>query len=514
MHDACDCFRRRTVRYQAGHEQTFDFRDVSAEALKRLEETYAENELELVHWNDVVDKARESCFFLNYFTMQELWALRARIIAVFETAKEAADAMAKSSADPSAKKLKDKADRRRAKKAQAIADVKTMFHLVVSSSEVVEVAVNCMTSDAAQTVTSEVCGPVDPSSPGHILLAIGNLLELCFPGAKAASSHRKLSKLDQSVENASDMLVSLRDVSSGTGSGGSSKNVSEVSASAVGSSSEEHPIWISTAPDPEQPGMTLDMVLSVFVRRGRLPEPGEIVFCEPSTTTEELKLLLRRFISAGANHRRDFIFCLVNVDKLPYTEQVTLGKMMKHFLDTYGTANASGLLILSGQPDQHIVNAWSAYRVAASPLRAEILQQKCAEAFEDRREGRGGSLLRCVRSTINGGGKTHFVLSAAAAAQTSATAAGTGEVKYFRFGYRENTTAGLLVQKLTSKLKFSHTSQSTVDSKPHSHFVHLDVGHVVPRTTNTVLFQLFFVGVISDQASGQIYHRDSSDTFV
>jgi hypothetical protein len=38
-------------------------------------------------------------------------------------------------------------------------------------------------------------------------------------------------------------------------------------------------------------------VLSVYLRRARLPEPGEIVFCTSHTTLEEIDLLLRRFIS-------------------------------------------------------------------------------------------------------------------------------------------------------------------------------------------------------------------------
>ncbi|CAM9318852.1 unnamed protein product, partial [Sphacelaria rigidula] len=35
-------------------------------------------------------------------------------------------------------------------------------------------------------------------------------------------------------------------------------------------------------------------VLSLYVRRGRLPQPGEIVFCTSNTTEEELDLVVRR----------------------------------------------------------------------------------------------------------------------------------------------------------------------------------------------------------------------------
>lgn len=37
-------------------------------------------------------------------------------------------------------------------------------------------------------------------------------------------------------------------------------------------------------------------VLSVYVRRGRLPEPGELMFCTDSTSDEDLELAVRRFV--------------------------------------------------------------------------------------------------------------------------------------------------------------------------------------------------------------------------
>lgn len=37
------------------------------------------------------------------------------------------------------------------------------------------------------------------------------------------------------------------------------------------------------------------VILSIYVRRGRLPAPGELLFCTAGTTDEELELLVRRF---------------------------------------------------------------------------------------------------------------------------------------------------------------------------------------------------------------------------
>ena len=77
--------------------------------------------------------------------------------------------------------------------------------------------------------------------------------------------------------------------------------------------------------------------------------------------------------------------------------------------------------------------------------------------------------------------------------------------RYVRFNYREATDAGILLGQLTAKLP---TLAGT-----DAHLVHLDIGHVVPSTANTVLFELLVVGVISDQRTGRIYRRDLRDQF-
>jgi len=286
-------------------------------------------------------------------------------------------------------------------------------------------------------------------------------------------------------------------------SGSSSVHVANVHA--------EHPIWVTTA---DKPGLTLDMVLSVYIRRGRLPEPGEIVFCLPSTSIEEVELLLRRYINARANQRADAIFCLVNVHNLPYTTQVAVVKLLKTFVSHYGTSKASGLLIVSGLPGQVILSSLSSYAVDLPPLELSTIQQKCVEVFTPQTGSRGGG-TSCVRSRINGGGKSHYILNAAVKAQQQASKEDR-HVNYFRVGYREATNASSLVQQLSQKIagEHCHPSASSDSSVVTNNFVHLDVGHIVPQTANTVLFQLLFVGVLSDQRSGVIYHRDPTDTYM
>eukprot|EP00750_Incisomonas_marina_P010789 INCI16307.8.p1 GENE.INCI16307.8~~INCI16307.8.p1 ORF type:complete len:4556 (+),score=887.02 INCI16307.8:48-13670(+) len=489
--------------YQEGFRYTFRF-DIGADALQRLQANHTDLKAELVGWNKIVEEARDKYFFLNFYTMQEIWALRKVLTVLTRTQSEESDAGAHASAE---------------------SDLKLMLHLVTSSPEVVNAACDRLLSggEAEEQGLKDVCADFDTAAPGKLLYSVGAVLQGIFADT-STKMYRTVSALDQSVKYSSDMLVSLRGVATES-SGGASKKDGETpeegsknaDGSGSGSSSvqvanvhAEHPIWVTTA---EKPGLTLDMVLSVYIRRGRLPEPGEIVFCLPSTSTEEVELLLRRYIKARTNHREDAIFCLVNVHNLPYTTQVGVVKVLKTIISRYGTASASGLLIVSGLPGQVILSSLSSYAVDLPPLELSTLQQKCTEFFATGPDSSNGGTT-CVRSRINGGGKSHYILNAAVKAQREANDAGR-KIKYFRVGYREATNASTLVHQLSSKLS-SVDGPAEVDGSPipTTNFFHLDIGHIVPQTANTVLFQLLFVGVLSDQRSGLIYHRDPADAYM
>ena len=65
----------------------------------------------------------------------------------------------------------------------------------------------------------------------------------------------------------------------------------------------------------------IDVVLSIYAGRGRLPEPEELLLCDSHTEFEDMQILLYRWISARKYNRGDRIFCIGNVDMLSYTAQ-------------------------------------------------------------------------------------------------------------------------------------------------------------------------------------------------
>ena len=140
--------------FQKGHEISFGFDDVTSAALDRLNETHAKNHAELRRWTAVVEKAREQCFFLNFFTMQEIWGFRDCTTHVLKATKEAVEMKKKAETDP---KLKGKAARRAATAAKAAAAFETMLHLVTSSTSVVSKALSSLLINAGTQNVGEVC---------------------------------------------------------------------------------------------------------------------------------------------------------------------------------------------------------------------------------------------------------------------------------------------------------------------------------------------------------------------
>ena len=95
----------------------------------------------------------------------------------------------------------------------------------------------------------------------------------------------------------------------------------------------------------------IDCVLSVYVRRGRLPEPGEILFVQQIRTWKKLS-----YCSVGSSVVRamaaltQYSSCRCSHAQLHYagcSSERPSGKNHEH-----GTASAADLLIVSGRPRQ------------------------------------------------------------------------------------------------------------------------------------------------------------------
>jgi hypothetical protein len=252
------------------------------------------------------------------------------------------------------------------------------------------------------------------------------------------------------------------------------------------------PLFVTATESPEK---VMDATLSVFLRRGRLPEPGEVLFATAATSSEEVELLLRRWVSARRRGRGGHVFAVADLHVLSYSQQCGLVEKLRSLLAERGALDAATLLLVSGRGQQVAVNQLSQHYLDLPPLDAGELKKGLAYAFE-----RHVGATEAVSSCINGGGKSHSIMRRVGERQR----AGEG-VAYCRVPLRESTTPAALVACLAdARARCKAAGAAFADGAA---VVHLDVGHIIPASANTMLFELLLVGVLRDSQSSVFYHR-------
>lgn len=199
----------------------------------------------------------------------------------------------------------------------------------------------CDICDNASFLTSlgEILGALFDSSMERAAAAIGRPLSL--PSKKAM--HRVDSLLHVTSESEEKQSDSFK-----------KEQIKSVilSADLSTDSAKRIPVFVTCAESPEY---VIDVALSVYVRRCRMPEPGEILFCTGDTTIEDLTLLLMRFIFAKNHGRGDCIFTVADLHKLSYALQCSFVEHLRSFLKDYSQECAGILLLISGLPRQVIL---------------------------------------------------------------------------------------------------------------------------------------------------------------
>jgi hypothetical protein len=256
------------------------------------------------------------------------------------------------------------------------------------------------------------------------------------------------------------------------------------------------PAFVAAAHTPGNVSLVIDVVLTVYAWRGRLPEPGETLFCTSSTSIEQIELLMRRFFDAGAHGREHFVYIMADVHLLSATQQCAVVELLEDLKVEYGTGNAATLLMLSGKSNVMLLNALSSSKVELEPLNKVELQAVCQAAFDNHL----GKTV-AVTSNINGGGKSFHIKNQVAGMQKAE-----GAVDYVRVPFRESSNATTLLERLAGAHAGSDTPMA----------FHVDIGHVIPACANTVLFQLLMIGILRDDSprSSKVYHRRPTDVFL
>jgi hypothetical protein len=311
-----------------------------------------------------------------------------------------------------------------------------------------------------------------------MLTIFGKIFTTLFGGNMQFVS-RNIGFPDDGAPNKADMLVLLDD-----------------------ETERKLPIFVTCA---QSPLLVIDTVLSVYIRRGRLPEPGEVIFCTSDTTLEDLNLILFRFIFAKRYCHGAFIFCIADLHNLSYTLQCNLVERIRILFAEYGSSDAATLLLVSGFPRQVALNTLSSHAIDLPPLEPTQLRKSCKEAF---RVHCGHT--ECVASTINGGGKSHYILGEIANRQLC------GEpIIYKKVPFRESTNSFELVSLLSSTAKFRRNRRNDdLSAEDVKIAFHVDIAHIIPPSANTMLFQLLLIGVLRCPKSCRVYYRNPSDMYM
>ncbi len=526
-------------RFQEGYTSCYKFK---LDGLPHLQDELANLEQERTRWESLVQASREQYYFLNYFTMRDLLRVL-NILHQFSTPqafqteqKQEAEEEAKASEAPSVsvssvwvcerctlenppsssvcsvceaprpgggpqpQKNKNPHAQQQIIPLSPVDELCTMLHLVHHAVDkaFVEKTLQNWVDERSKHQNDLKAEKNDQ----ELFRALGTLLNHLFgytPDGKPVSGSIKASVVraipppSEKSENRSDMLISISDVS----------NRSKVSAKghALGDNSSSLPVWVACT---ESPSHVIEVTLSIYVRRARLPDPGEVLFCTTSTSLEELSLVMYRFLAARRHGMSNCIFCIADVHFLSYSVQCSLVELIRSRINRFGFAEATSLVLISGKPKQVLLTQMSSQMVDLPSLDAATLRQACNVACSVHC-GETHAFL----STINGGGKTHALKRFVGEQQKLGM-----NLKYRRVPFRESSSAASLVGSLSS---FSSASVSVAGSSQllveHNAF-HLDISHIIPPSANTLLFELLILGVVKDRTTSRVYYRRETDVFL
>ena len=151
----------------------------------------------------------------------------------------------------------------------------------------------------------------------------------------------------------------------------------------------------------------VELLLSMYLRRGVLPEREECLLCWKATAAEELDNLVRRWQRASEHGREDRLYAIGAVDALSFERQHDLVVALQAAIDAQrreGAPPPPPLVLVSGTAEaSHVVAAFGHRRRPEVPLAAEDLRLLTAP------------LGFTVTSRVAGGGKSFSVRAAAKA---------------------------------------------------------------------------------------------------
>lgn len=198
----------------------------------------------------------------------------------------------------------------------------------------------------------------------------------------------------------------ISDSEHGVTSGGASPSAAQPQSLVTRRENKAVPIYACCATNDAE---VVDLVLSIYFRRDRLPDPQELLMCTENTTAEEIDILIRRFIQAKQHSRGNSVYCLGNIQLLNYQLQCRAVEILGVLLGEFGVDNAASLVIVSGNPNQMLITAATSQCgvqfINVTPLPAKDLTLCLKHASP--------AVSAVMTQDINGSGKTDYIMQEA-----------------------------------------------------------------------------------------------------
>lgn len=227
----------------------------------------------------------------------------------------------------------------------------------------------------------------------------------------------------------------------------------------------------------ENSGKVMECLLTVYTFAQYIPENHEVIFCKNSTNSEELRNLIFRWKSASEYGLENRVYCIVNAENLSFEIQNNLTKYIREGLQT----SRNPLVIISESAEsQHIVAQFSHCKLNLSPFPFDVLKK-----MGERLSKHYDSQVEVYSSLRAGSGKTFSIMKTVQ------------DRKYIHFPIMNS---GKILQRL----------RSSVEKEPC--LLHIDLTDTTQSDFNAIIFELIFLGCVTDGASGDFFNWDLENT--
>eukprot|EP00004_Rigifila_ramosa_P001109 TRINITY_DN1107_c0_g1_i3.p1 TRINITY_DN1107_c0_g1~~TRINITY_DN1107_c0_g1_i3.p1 ORF type:complete len:6204 (+),score=1430.96 TRINITY_DN1107_c0_g1_i3:1580-18613(+) len=451
----------------------------------------------LSRWNDQVLRVRQQHYYVNFFNMKQI----GKLVAILSSPRAATD-LATSAAQPEA------ADQRKGKGKAAATAPPGLIPTLPSTAA--KAAPSTAWPEALQHLQQMLhCINPDFGTESETVLSIASQLVKFWQSAEAA----------EAVEDPRSALPPAPQVH---GLPDDAKVVRQLKLCAVAMDAVfSQAVPIRTRPvghdllpgeavvlEPgvhlvcaEQSSTVVYHVLSMYSRAAHLPERDCLLLCTPHTLAEDITNLLLRWRTAHLNGRGNRLFCIASTEMLSFELQHHAVTAIR---DAAMLARTSLVLVSGTVENQHIVSQYAQTRLALPALSLEELRGMgtAVSAFAAERAGGSGG-VRCYTSRRSGAGKTFAIRRAAAAEERVCVSVPiNGPIGPTALLRRITTRTAAALAEVGASLGSARIA------------LHFDLADPVPSAFSAFIFELCFMGGITDSSTGSFFSWDTRTTSV